>query len=217
MSSIKRWSDEDLIAAIPVSKTYADVIRILGLSEKSAGNWATVQKHIKRLGLDTSHFDRYHGIRTSGLIPKKPLSEIMVQESTYSTHSLAKRLVSEGIRDQKCTRCGLTEWQGVPVPLELDHINGVPNDHRDHNLRFLCPNCHALTPTWRGRGRKKTVLCECGRPKFKTSSRCQECSNFAWPSVDRLIQMRETMSLAKIGKQLGVAGQSVGRYIRNNQ
>lgn len=217
MGSIKRWSDEDLIAAVPVSKTYADVIRALGLSDRSAGNWAVIQKHIKRLGLDTSHFDRYHKFESHTRTPTRPLSEVMVAGSIYSTHHLAKRLLKEGIRSRECTDCGLTEWRGNPIPLELDHINGVSNDHRPENVRFLCPNCHALTPTWRGRNQKTVkkppTRCACGKPMFRSSQNCQECSKFVWPDEATLRSMRGTMSLNKMGKELGVSGQSVGRRL----
>jgi 5-methylcytosine-specific restriction endonuclease McrA len=52
----------------------------------------------------------------------------------------------------------LIEWLGRPVPIEVDHVNGKNTDHRLENLRLLCPNCHALTPTWRGRKRRRTNL-----------------------------------------------------------
>lgn len=48
-------------------------------------------------------------------------------------------------------RCGISEWNGVPAPLQLDHVNGDRRDNRLENLRILCPNCHAQTDTWCGR------------------------------------------------------------------
>ena len=47
--------------------------------------------------------------------------------------------------------CGISEWLGNPLALQLDHINGVNNDHRLTNLRFLCPNCHSQTDTYAGK------------------------------------------------------------------
>ncbi len=55
----------------------------------------------------------------------------------------------------KCASCGLSEWLDKPIPLELDHTNGVKKDNSRVNLRCLCPNCHALTDTWR---KKKSAL-----------------------------------------------------------
>lgn len=54
-------------------------------------------------------------------------------------------------RGHVCESCNNTEWQNNPIPLELDHINGKRKNNRRKNLRLLCCNCHALTPTWRGR------------------------------------------------------------------
>lgn len=52
-----------------------------------------------------------------------------------------------------------TEWLNEPIPLELDHINGICHDNRLENLRLLCPNCHAKTSTYRGKNKNKKVLC----------------------------------------------------------
>ncbi len=145
----RRWSDGQLIEAVLRSKTWVDCIRRLGLSDTSAGNWKSVRSRAIFLGLDTSHFDGRSSGR--GGYKRKPLAEILVENSTFSTSALNLRLRREGVKKEMCERCGLTEWLGERVPLELEHINGVSNDHRLENLLMLCPNCHALTPTWRRR------------------------------------------------------------------
>lgn len=54
-------------------------------------------------------------------------------------------------RGHKCEDCGLEEWKTQPIPLELEHCDGNNKNNTKENLKLLCCNCHALTPTWRGR------------------------------------------------------------------
>ena len=80
------------------------------------------------------------------------LDEILIKDSTYkSSNHLKNRLINEGIKEYKCERCGLTEWMGEPIVLQLHHINGVHNDNRLENLQILCPNCHCMTENFAGK------------------------------------------------------------------
>ena len=81
----------------------------------------------------------------------KPLSEILVENSNYQSFKLSQRLLKEGVKEHKCERCKRSEWEGVFIPLELHHLNGVRTDNRISNLQLLCPNCHALTDNYRGK------------------------------------------------------------------
>ena len=83
--------------------------------------------------------------------PETPLDLILTINSNFQSNKLRKRLINEGYLEPVCSSCSLTEWQGVPIPLELDHINGTNTDNRLMNLRLLCPNCHALTSNYRGK------------------------------------------------------------------
>ena len=86
---------------------------------------------------------------------KIPLSEILNGlHPQYQTNKLRIRMIKEGIKDEKCEICGITEWNCKSVSFELDHINGVRYDHRLDNLRIICPNCHSQTHTYRARNMK---------------------------------------------------------------
>lgn len=72
--------------------------------------------------------------------------------SSLSEERMKKRIVLE--QNGKCNKCGLSEWLGEKIPLELEHIDGNHSNWERNNLEVLCPNCHAMTPTWRGRNQK---------------------------------------------------------------
>ena len=76
------------------------------------------------------------------------------QETTFEDLGIEnkRRRVFEE-QDFRCNRCKLKEWQGQPLPLELDHKDGDSTNNARDNLEGLCPNCHAITPTWRGRNK----------------------------------------------------------------
>lgn len=82
-----------------------------------------------------------------------PLSieEILIENSSYQTNKLRLRLLKEGLKKPICETCNNTEWNGKPIPLEVSHKNGNNSDNRLENLELICPNCHALTDSYRGK------------------------------------------------------------------
>lgn len=75
----------------------------------------------------------------------------------YKTSHLSKRLVAEGFKEYKCECCGISEWNGKKISLDLDHINGDSSDHSLDNLRLMCPNCHSQTDTYKSKNRKNKL------------------------------------------------------------
>lgn len=87
---------------------------------------------------------------------KFSISDICVENSTYPRHCLKKRILENRLIKYKCACCGCgPEWNGNPMPLILDHINGINNDNRLKNLRFICSNCDSQLPTYKSRNRKR--------------------------------------------------------------
>lgn len=81
-----------------------------------------------------------------------PLEQLLVEGSTRRGTDFKKRLIDEGLLEDRCEQCSLgPEWNGRPLTLQLDHRNGINTDNRIENLRLLCPNCHSQTATWAGR------------------------------------------------------------------
>lgn len=88
---------------------------------------------------------------------KFPDEEIFVENSTYKRGSIKERLIRKGYLKYECGICGIGPvWQNKPMPLILDHINGINNDNRRINLRFVCSNCDSQLPTYKGRN-KRTI------------------------------------------------------------
>jgi Zn finger protein HypA/HybF involved in hydrogenase expression len=82
--------------------------------------------------------------------------------TSKSRVAVKKRLLDAGILENRCSRCGIAEWQGGYLSCHIDHINGVRDDHRLENLRMLCPNCHSQTDTYGGKNMRRKRLQESG-------------------------------------------------------
>jgi len=83
-----------------------------------------------------------------------PISNLVVEgRHTRRTH-LKMRLLGAGLLEPRCYNCGITEWRGRPISLQLHHIDGNGQNNRLENLQLLCPNCHSQTETWGGKNRK---------------------------------------------------------------
>lgn len=165
--------DDDLRELLPRARSLAQVLRQLGLDPDNGSDYRRLRRHIAALGLSTDHLAGQAWARgRSPRRDRRPLEEILVRESPFRGGSakLRRRLVEEGLLSWRCARCGVTTWNGQPAPLQLDHVNGDPRDNRRENLRLLCPNCHAQTPTYCGRNMGNGYSPGPGRSPERTSA-----------------------------------------------
>lgn len=114
--------------------------------------WSTIRNWVTDISINakTAH----------DLVERSTLSKKHSFEEARTRRTRKVALIRE--RGRKCENCHNDLWMGVPIPLELDHIDGNGNNNSRENLKILCPNCHALTETYRGKNirsaREKRLL-----------------------------------------------------------
>lgn len=149
-------TDNEFVEAIKTSQSIREVLLKLNL-KAAGGNYKCFHNRIKELDISIDHFIDPKGWNKGKVFgPKRNIQEYLKLncEFVVTSNTLRKRLITEGLKEHKCECCGITEWNGKPAPIELDHINGNHHDNRLENLRILCPNCHAQTDTYRGKNKK---------------------------------------------------------------
>lgn len=153
-NKIYKLSDEQFVELLKKSSTISEVLFKLGYTTKgNSWGYSQIKRRMTDLNLDYSIFKG-----KSYLANKKPdkISEqdILRENCKHQRTVLRRYIIKNNLIPYKCAICGCTEWQGKTLSLELDHINGINNDNRLENLRFLCPNCHSQTSTYGSRNQQ---------------------------------------------------------------
>ena len=155
----KEWLEE-LCAS---SYSYSEVLRKAG-RKPGGGSNETLKKKILEYGIDVSHFTGQRWQAAPSYTPRIGSKEKYTIEEVFTKNSVISQKVMRGYVQRhnlipyKCANCGCDgHWLDGEIALELDHIDGDNTNHSLENLRYLCPNCHALTETYRGKNIKRSV------------------------------------------------------------
>lgn len=160
--------EERICEIIKNSQNINQVCKSIG-KRPTNNNYLFVEKIIKKYNIDISHFcNDFKQIKRHKPYTKE---EIFCENSPISTSSLLLNIIKYNIKEYKCECCGNIEWLGKKIPLQTHHINGDNTDNRIENLQLLCPNCHAQTDNYCGKGKRKKLL-----NKYKTKI-CPICGN----------------------------------------
>lgn len=149
--SVEKWKE-----IIESSSNRSEVARKVGRAPGSSFN-ERLKKYCSEHNISTEHFtikeDNLHGKE------KYTLDEILIENSPVTRCVLKYYLAKYNVLEYKCAICGNKgEWNGLSLTLQIDHINGIRNDNRKENLRWLCPNCHSQTDTYTGKNKTKKEI-----------------------------------------------------------
>ena len=179
-----KYTKEILEDAAKQADSLMHLINILG--ERPSGGLSThLTRMIKVFEIDTSHFTYTKRNSSKSGLKRKAASDILVLTEDPLAHRVKSYLLTRAMLEigieYACSGCGLSEWMGKPITLDVDHIDGNYLNNVKNNIRFLCPNCHRQTPTF-GKAKdnfnperiaKRT--CSCGGVKQSNAKQCAAC------------------------------------------
>lgn len=138
------WDVEHIRTLAIQSSSLSHLLRTLSLDPKGK-NFKTLKTFCETHNITFANINRQYWTDT----------DVYCVDSKYNRQSLSRRIKRDNWLEHQCSTCHNTgTWNEKPLPLQVDHINGVNTDHRKENLRWLCPNCHAQTDTYGGKNNK---------------------------------------------------------------
>lgn len=154
-NKIYKLSDEQFVELLKKSSTISEVLFKLGYTVKgNSWGYSQVKRRMDDLNLDYSIFKGKSAVIKTNKLNNIRKEDILKENCKHQRIVLRRYVIKNNLIPYKCAICGCTEWQGKTLSLELDHINGINNDNRLENLRFLCPNCHSQTSTYGSRNQQ---------------------------------------------------------------
>lgn len=248
LSKIWTPSRDELQNLFDNSNTIVEVLSSLGLSPTSTGNRENLSKRMRDDNIDLSkHKINYREHNKKHLDQQrlkimKSSSGVFFDNSSCGVKTCRSVILREKLLEYKCAWCGnIGEWNGNPLTLQLDHIDGNRKHNELSNYRFLCPNCHSQTETFGSKNgdRKTCITCDrtvgfryeqckkCTHLKFKCMSckkrvhkdgiYCRKCTSIEnlkkLPSLDYLSKCIAEIGWTATSEQFNVSRRTIGNWI----
>ena len=220
MAIVDNYSKDEFNQIAKNSKNFSEFQKKLGYKADSSKTREVVKRKISEYNTDISHFITYNKT-------KRTEENVFTENSTVAQATLRRWFLKENYVPYVCSICEQKPiWQGKKLTLILDHINGINNDDRIENLRWVCPNCNQQLETTGSRNpnrkifAKKYYCIDCGKEISYKSTRCTEC--FAKNNVIPLSEMQVTReelkklirekSFCEIGKDFNVSDNAIRKW-----
>ena len=190
----------------------------------------TLNSYLKKMGIEYAGQQSKKG-QYKGTNKYIDVFEYLNKCNSIKSHVLRKKLIESGVKEEKCEICGLSEWQGVKLPLELHHkdINHYNNDL--NNLQILCPNCHSIQEGNSGSAigtkvKKEKVINElpkcpkCGKDFSGNGNVCRDCYSISIrtterPNREELKMLIRNNSFLSLSKQFGVSDNAIRKWCKS--
>lgn len=154
-NKIYELTDEKFVELLKNSGNISEVLFKLGYTVKgNSWGFSQVKKRMADLNLDFGIFKGKTAVYKIKQDKEINPEKLLIENCKHQRTVLRRYVIKNELIPYKCAICGITEWNGKTLSLELDHINGKNNDNRLENLRFLCPNCHSQTSTYGSRNQQ---------------------------------------------------------------
>lgn len=201
VNKIDLLSDGEFIELVNKCSNISDVLKKLEYSTNgNSWGYQIVKERMEKLNLFfTKRNSMYYNKDNTAL----PLEKILIKDSEYNRTKLKARLVKEGLKEYKCECCGISEWNGKPLTLQLHHINGIHNDNRLSNLQLLCPNCHSQTENFGTRGRGTSII--------------RKAENLSKEDIDLIMNTVREVGIVEARKQLSFRNSLINSVVKNHK
>jgi len=199
---LQKITKEEMKNVLSTSKSMREVILKFNLSANGSGGYRNIKKRILNLGLDIPNYNYYGSGQSKQKVED---ANIFCEKSAYPRQSLKRRILKDKLLNYECVECGNSgEYNGKSLSLHLDHANGINNDNRLENLRFLCPNCHSQTETYSGKANKKQKIKVKKQRKRKVER----------PDMDVLLNEVKQYGYSATGRKYGVSDNAIRKWIK---
>jgi len=199
---LQKMNKEEMQNILSLSKSMREVILKFNLSPNGSGGYRNIKKKILDLGLDIPKYNYYGNGEARRKVDD---TDIFCKNSTYPRQSLKRRILKDNLLKYECVECGnVGEYNGKSLSLHLDHKNGMNDDNRLENLRFLCPNCHSQTETYSGKANKQ----------LKVKVKKERLRKVERPDMKTLLKEIHEMGYSATGRKYGVSDNAIRKWIK---
>ena len=181
---LEKYSEKEIQEAIKEGFSFKNVCEILTIDGNIGHSSRLIKQYVEEHNIDISHFTKCTLTN----------DDIFCKDSKVSQHALRIHYTKDNYSEYKCALCGINEWNGKPIVLNLDHIDGDKHNNELINLRWICPNCDSLLPTYCSNKTRKIFKCKkCNKEidKNKTGF-CLDCyKEEGYPQEKRILNITQ--------------------------